>query len=125
MTDNNLVRPSLLVDLKKYRIRIHKNTLISIGNPNYVLLLVNPDERILAILCSNSSEPRAHHISWIFLGKRKSFELYSRSLVKNLLDICSNWQDNQSYRLYGDIISKEGVAQFHMDDFVPLNRAKD
>jgi hypothetical protein len=125
MTDKNLVRPSLLVDLKKYRIRIHKNTLISIGNPNYILLLVNPEERTLAILCSNSTEPRAHHISWTFLAKRKSFELYSRSLVKNFLDICNNWQDNQSYRLYGDIISKEGVAQFHMDDFIPVNWAKE
>jgi hypothetical protein len=45
--------------------------------------------------------------------------------VKNFLDICNNWQDNQSYRLYGDIISKEGVAQFHMDDFIPVNWAKE
>jgi hypothetical protein len=119
MTEKNSVRSSLLVDLKKYRIKIHKNTLNSIGNPNYVLLLVNPKECTLAILCSNRSDPRAHHISWTSLEKRKSFELYSKSLVKNLLDICSNWKDNQSYRLYGEIISKEGVAQFHMDEFVP------
>ncbi len=125
MMEKNLVRSSLLVDLKKYRIRIHKNTLNSIGNPNYVLLMVNPEERTLAILCSNRSDPRAHHISGVSLAKRKSFELYSRSLVKNLLDICNNWKDNQSYRLYGQIISKEGVAQFHMDEFIPINWAKE
>lgn len=32
MTDNNLDKPAISVDLKKYRIRIHKNTLHAIGD---------------------------------------------------------------------------------------------
>jgi hypothetical protein len=47
MIEHNLARPAILVDLKKYRIRIHKNTLHSIGNPKHILLLVNPEERTL------------------------------------------------------------------------------
>ena len=121
MIENNLARPAILVDLKKYRIRIHKNTLHSIGNPDYVLLLVNPEERTLAILRSNRSDPRAHHITKASIVSRKPFELYSRSLTKSLRDICSNWQDNQLYRMYGEIISNEGVAQFHMDESILVN----
>jgi len=118
MTENNLTRPAILVDLKKYRIRIHKNTLHSIGDPDNVLLLVNPEECTLAILGSNRSDLRAHHISWDSLINKKSFELYSRSLVKSLRDICIDWQDNQSYRIYGEIIPNEGIAQFHMAESI-------
>lgn len=122
MTDNNTARPAILVDLKKYRIRIHKNTLRSIGTPNYVLLLVNPEERTLAILRSDLSDPRAHPINMaIFENNKASFELYSRSLVKSLREVCSNWQDSQSYRLYGEIIPHEGMARFYMSEAVLVN----
>ena len=121
MTKNNLTRPAISVDLKKHRIRIHKNTLRSIGNPDYVLLLVNPEDRTLAILRSNRFDPRAHHI---IMTNRTAIELYSRSLTKSLRDICSTWQDNQSYRMYGKTILVEGVAQFHMDDSVLVNWTK-
>ena len=121
MTKNNLTRPAISVDLKKHRIRIHKNTLRSIGNPDYVLLLVNPEDRTLAILRSNRFDPRAHHI---IMTTRTAIELYSRSLTKSLRDICSTWQDNQSYRMYGKTILVEGVAQFHMDDSILVNWAK-
>ncbi len=124
MTGNSFSRPTMLVDLKKFRIRIHKNTLRSIGDPDHVLLLVNPEERTLAVLSSNNSDPRAHKIIQVSSSNQKPIELYSRSLVKNLRDLCSYWQDNQSYRLYGEIIPNKGVAQFHMDESVLLSRAK-
>ena len=124
MIENNLAQPAISVDLKKHRIRIHKNTLRAIGNPDYVLLLVNPEDRTLAILRSNRFDPRAHHVTKTVIINRKSFELYSRSLTKSLRDICSSWQDNQSYRMYGESIPVEGVAQFHMDDSVLVNWTK-
>lgn len=124
MTGNSFSRPTMSVDLKKYRIRIHKNTLHSIGDPDHVLLLVNPEERTIALLSSNNSDPRAHKLIQISSSNQKSIELYSRSLVKNLRNLCSYWQDNQSYRLYGEIITNEGVAQFYMDQSVLLSRAK-
>lgn len=118
MTESNLIKPAISVDLKKYRLRIHKNTLHAIGDPEYILLLVNPNEHTLAVLCSNHTDPRSHRIVWASLSRKKSFELYSRSLVKSLRSVCNDWQDNQSYRMYGEIISNEGVAQFHMANSV-------
>jgi len=123
MTENSTLIPAISVDLKKCRIRIHKNTLHSIGNPDYVLLLVNPEDRTLAVLGSDSSDSRAHKITQL-PSTQKSIELYSRSLVNNLRSLCSEWENNQSYRLYGEIIPKEGAAQFHMDKSILLNRAK-
>ena len=124
MIENNLTRPAISVDLKKHRIRIHKNTLRSIGNPDYVLLLVNPEDRTLAILRSNRFDPKAHHITKAAISTRITIELYSRSLTKSLRDICSTWQDNQSYRMYGKTIPVEGIAQFHMDDSILVNWTK-
>ena len=124
MPESNFSRPVISVDLKKYRIRIHKNTLHFIGDPDHVLLLVNPEERTLAILSSNNSDPRAQKIIHTSSSNQKCIEFYSRSLVKTLRNLCSYWQDNQSYRLYGKIISNKGVAQFHMDESVLLSRAK-
>ena len=110
------VRPAILVDFKKYRIRIHKNTLLALGNPNYVLILVNPEERTLAVLRSGLSDPRAYRITTTSLEANKSVELYSRALVKNLCDVFSGWHDRQSYRLYGEIIPSEGIARFSMPE---------
>ena len=124
MTENKIKRPAILVDIKKYRIRISKKTLLSLGNPDNVLLLVNPEERSLAILRCDRSDPQAHHISWTSLANKKPFELYSRSLVESLRDISNGWQNNQSYRMYGEIISNGGVAQFHMVDSVLVNGAQ-
>jgi hypothetical protein len=124
MTEDKATKPAILIDLKKCRIRIHKKTLHSIGDPDNILLLVNPEERTLAILCSTHSDPRAHHIRWATLVNKKSFELYSTSLINSLRDICCDWQDNQSYRIYGDIIPSGGVAKFHMADCILVKGVK-
>lgn len=34
----------LLIDMKKYRIRIRKQTLHQLGDPSYIQLLINPGE---------------------------------------------------------------------------------
>lgn len=124
MLDNNTEKPALLVDLKKYRIRIHKQTLLAIGNPTYILLLVNPEERTLAVICSDRTDPRAHHMTASSIAHKKSFELYSRSLVNSLRDVCSNWLDNQSYRLYGKIIPNEGIVRFHMSEAILVPKSE-
>lgn len=117
-------RPVISVDLRKYRIRVHRKTLHSIGDPDYVLLLVNPEERTLAILGSSRSDPRAHHINKNSLINKKSFELYSRSLVESLCDVCIGWKENQSYRMYGEIIAAEGIARFQMSDAIQMKGAE-
>lgn len=44
---------SLTLDPARNRIRIHKQTLQSLGNPIYVQFLVNPEEGYIAILGSD------------------------------------------------------------------------
>ena len=121
MIDHNAKKPVILVDLKKDRIRINKNTLRALGTPDYVLLLVNPEERTLAVLRSDRSESRAHHIPSVPLEVQRTFELYSRSLIKSLRNVCRDWKGNQSYRMYGEVIPNEGMVLFYMSDAIFVN----
>lgn len=118
MIENAEARPAISVDLKKYRIRIHRKTLHYIGDPDYVLLLVNPEERMLAIRGCGRSEPGSNRINKDSLVDKKSFEMYSRFLVEKLREICHDWQENQSYRMYGEVILNEGIVQFQMSGAV-------
>ena len=57
-----MVKPSILVDMRKKRIRIHKHTLQAIGNPDFVLLIINPEEHTLGVKCSTLDDKLAHRV---------------------------------------------------------------
>jgi len=119
---NKTLKPAISVNLKRPLIRIHKDTLHLIGDPDYVLLLVNPKECTLAVLPSDRSDPKAHHISKSSLINKKSFELYSTSLVNNLRNLCKHWEDNNAYRIYGEIIPNKSVIRFNMTTAISVNK---
>ena len=120
MNKNTIARPALLIDIKRSRIRIYKKTLRDMGIPEYVLLLVNPDERTLAVMGCDRSNPMAHPVLWDTLTDKKSFELYSTTLVQSLCAVCNDWRDSRSRRMYGEIIPGKGLALFHMNDSMPV-----
>jgi len=119
---NKTLKPAISVNLKKPLIRIHKDTLHLIGDPDYVLLLVNPIMRTLAVLPSNRSDTKAHHISKGSLSNKKSFEIYSTPLVQSLRNLCENWEDNKAYRIYGEAVPNQDVIQFNMAEAVSINK---
>ena len=49
MNRETSLKPVLCIDLKKNRIRIHKLTLHMLGDPEYIQLLVNPQDSMIAI----------------------------------------------------------------------------
>ena len=114
-TTTTLSQPALCLDLKKNRIRIHKQTLHMLEDPEYIQLLVNPDKKLIAIRKSISKDHLAHRISLDNLSGN-CYELYSRELLNNLMKVESSLEWNQSYRIYGFLDSKAGVAQFRMND---------
>ena len=48
MNRETSLKPVLCIDLKKNRIRIHKLTLHMLGDPEYIQLLVNPQDSMIA-----------------------------------------------------------------------------
>ncbi len=119
---NKTLKPAISVNLKTPLIRIHKDTLHLIGDPEYVLLLVNPIMRTLAVLPSNRSDPKAHHISKSSLSNKKSFEIYSTPLVQSLRNLCEHWEDDKAYRIYGEAVPNQDIIRFKMIEGVSTNK---
>jgi len=98
-------QPSLAIDLKKNRIRIHRRTLHLLGNPNYIQILVNPTKQSLILLPSVSEDHLAHKINWLYLDDpSNSYELYSKALIKTI-NTLQPWEPEQIYRLEGTCIT--------------------
>ena len=83
------------LDFKKHRIRVYKQTLGYMGNPDYVYLLIDPKEQQIGLFSSKVNAPDAHKVDLKKLGSDNSYELYSKSLFYNIVD--------------GEIISKKSL----------------
>ena len=57
------VPATIVVDLKKFRIRIHRPTLHAIGDPKLIQLLVNPEKRAVAIRAVGHEAPGTPYCS--------------------------------------------------------------
>ena len=119
---NNCMNTQLIViDSKNNRIRIHRNTLHLLGDPEYIQLLVNPQQLTIAILPSRKGET-ANAIRWDRIAGRKSCELYSKVLIRQLSNICPDWKMNGKYRLYGVCASDGLLIQFDMSSAEEIGR---
>lgn len=114
-------RPTIFIDMKKSRIRIHRRTLQMLGNPAYIQLLVNPESRTIAVKCTTGSDHLSHRIPEGELLRHKCYELYSRNLLKALCSASSGWTDKETYLIYGTLIESRHLVQFSMEDSIPVN----
>lgn len=115
-------KATILVDMRKNRIRVHKNTLHALGNPGFVMLIINPDDCTLGIKCSTLDDKLAHRIRKGMMKSKVCYELYSKPLMAALHKLFPDWDDKKSYRIEGDIIPDENMAVFSMRDFTVLER---
>jgi hypothetical protein len=124
MTRKEEFQHAISIDLKNYLIRIHKKTLHSMDNPEYILLLINPETYTLAILKAKQFDSKAHKVDLGSMVNKKSFELYSRALLRNICSVCPFFKKNNLYRIYGEIDSDRSVALFDMSNAIQLNEER-
>lgn len=122
MPDN--MTATILIDLAKARLRIYKKTLHTLGDPEYILLIVNPKERTLGIIRGSEKDNGAHKVRVDKLKGGYCYELYSKSLISNLRSVCPEWDDKVSYRINGIFIQGQSIAHFNMDDAEYLEKKK-
>ena len=116
-------QPAIMFDFKKSRIRIHKNTLHALDNPAYVLLLINPIDRVIAVKANDGTDARAHRVG-MRASKNKSFEIYSMALLDKLR-LCSEWDEKQSYRILGNHIEEQDLVQFKINESLKYVSGRD
>ena len=112
------IRASISIDIRKYRIRIHRSTLNQLGPPKYIQLLINPINGIIAIQGLEKRCKEAHAVSFERLKTDNSYELYSQELITILMSLLPETDSGCTYRLTGEVHIDERTALF------PLNTIK-
>lgn len=117
---NNTSSLTILLDFKKYRIRVHKQTLHFLDDPAFLQLLVNPELGYIAIRKGYEGGPLVHRINKYTNSSDKCLELYSRNLLQTLQKTYPSWQDNYCYGLYGEMMEDEKIIRFPMNQSILL-----
>ena len=117
MQDNITNKPSVVIDFPNNLIRIHKKTIISIGSPENILLIINPDKLTFGIVGCTKGIHGSHRIHY---KRTHCYELYSKAFINALKMSFPYWDDTKSYRMTGDYIYKERIARFNLANSVLL-----
>ncbi len=113
-------KPSLAIDFKRSRIRIHKQTLYLLGRPDYLQFLVNPGSHQLAI--RSSSNHRDERIRWNRIDENQCCEFYSKILMQRLHCVLFPTGDNILYKIYGQYSESENLVYFLADEAFPISK---
>lgn len=107
---------TMSVDLKKYRIRLHKSALHLLGDPKYIQLLVNPQEMVVAILPVEKSVPgnQVHAVSQLRMQSDESVEIYSQSFIKKLCNVIGGLDGGHTYHISGVVLQRGNVALYSL-----------
>lgn len=113
----------LLIDMKKYRIRIRKQTLHQLGDPSYIQLLINPESMDVAIKSVDhvSSRDQTHTVSKKTMLPDNSIEIYSQAFIKKLKEVTPDLKDGFSYHLSGEVIPSDDLAVFSLKTLQQIN----
>lgn len=104
----------IAIDLKKNRIRIHKEALKLIGTPKYIQFLVSVDHSMVAIRGAESDSGTSATIKVDLpnLPSDFSYEIYSKSLVNKLAKAFGCFDPGCAYRLSGYVLREKQAAIF-------------
>ena len=109
-------RPTILIDTKKWLIRIHKHTLYMLGSPEYIELLVNPKTMRVAIRVSPMKTNFTHKINWDRLFGKNSYEITCKYFITKLAGICGTAEAIRSCKLAGEYSSAENIVSFELSE---------
>lgn len=114
--------PTIVIDLKRNLIRIHRKTLHLLNDPEYVQLLVNPAKRIIALRPTIKEDSHAQKIRWTVLRSgNKCFEIRSKYLVIALQQVCYELKYAHIYRISGKYYKSDDTAVFNINEAVSVN----
>ena len=114
-----VLTPLLTLDLKKRRIRVHRQTLQLLNEPKYIQLLVNPDTKIIALQSQKEKTSLSHRVA--YNKGHHNFELYSGELLLQLQRVNAFLTAGNTYRIAGHIYPQRGLAVFHLEDSTPID----
>lgn len=111
---NNTPDVNMTIDIKKHRIRIHKDTVHGLGDPTAIQLLIDTKKLVFAIRAASAQTPREHtHMLYPGrIGTDSSYEIYSRAFVEEFCRLVEGLDHSCSYRMTGRLLKTDRAAVF-------------
>ena len=103
---------------KRNEILIFWSTIQMLGNPKYIQILVDVNEKKMGIKALEYEKfesiivPDKQSYQW-------SFKIRSRHFVHNIWKL-TNWERDYSYRMYGEIVKDNELVEFRFDEGVQM-----
>ena len=94
---------TMAIDMKKYRIRIHRNTLHALNDPDRIQLLLHPEIPAILVRSPQPNEPfgQAEKVVFDKPGSSGTFQMYSMELILRIQRRYPVLRDGELYRLSG------------------------
>ena len=112
--------PGISVDFRQNRVRVHKCTLHMLGDPDYIRLLINPENRLIAIQITDGDDPCGHHVRHHTMASKNCFEIHSLQLLENLHK-CTAWDVDSTYSLVAHSCIDNSMMVFKIDEARKIN----
>ena len=102
--NSQISKPTITISLKKPSIRIYKEALHKIENPEYIFFSIDFLDKSLLIIPSIKFDTKAHNVGKYLNNTSKSVVLYSTPLINSLKALCKDWKNNKTYKMFGQVI---------------------
>lgn len=110
-------KPVVVIDFANNLIRIHKTTILLLGSPESILLIINPAKLTIGIIGCTKDIHGSHRINFT---QNHCCELYSKLLVSTIKKTFPYWDREKSYKITGSYLPKERIACFDLSESIPL-----
>ena len=107
--------PSLVLDFRHGRIRLNYISLDFLELPDYIRLLINPQDQRLCVQVSDPKDPRSHRISSQRQRKPVYYEFNSRQLLRQL-NWCGFSSMDRNYKIPGVLMKDQRMLVFELKD---------
>lgn len=116
MNDHKPIELSISILAKFRTIRVHKNVIRALKNPEFVCLRVNEDMSSIAILPCESSDLMSFRVpDGLLENQRTEMRIYSKSFIQTILS--RNGLDTQaSYSLHGKFLEGSNAIIFSFSE---------
>ena len=124
MNDINKNTVTISIDMKKFRLRVHKAMLHLLGDPPFIQLLVNPVDRLVAIRAVDrgTRDNAIHKVNMSQLQSDFSIEIYSREFVTKLCELAGINDISPLYHMTGEVLIAQKVAVFSVTTLCPTKK---
>ncbi len=100
------------IDMRYYRINLHRNTLKAIGDPEYIQLGYQPKAKKLMILGTWVNEQKAVHLHF---SKKGSCYVHSKGMLEGIRKVSGLLMEQNSYILKGELSDNVPAVSFALD----------